>query len=81
VLVGAFFFGVFVLAFAAGLGLVVWIYISIRVWWFHKRGGVNPADADFAGEGRRKPGNEPDEGHGKIIDAEYTVVSKQDEES
>lgn len=81
VLVGAFFFGVFVLAFAAGLGLVAWIYISIRLWWIRRRGGMNPADAEVAREGRGEPRNEQDEHRGNVIDAEYTVVSKQDEES
>jgi hypothetical protein len=61
-LAGAFFFGVFVLVFAIGLGLVAWLFFWIRMWWI-RRTGIRPVDQK-----------------GKIIDAEYTVISKQDEE-
>jgi hypothetical protein len=61
-LAGAFFFGVFVLVFAIGLGLVAWLFFWIRMWWM-RRTGIRPVDQK-----------------GEIIDAEYTVISKQDEE-
>jgi len=61
-LAGAFFFGVFVLAIAVGVGFVAWLFLWIRIWWI-----------------RRKAPPTPDK-QGDIIDAEYTVVSRQDED-
>ena len=73
-LVGAFFFGVFVLAFAAVLGLLAWAYLSIRMWWMRKKGGLNAGQQGPVSENLNVRGED-------IIDAEYTVVKKQDEES
>ena len=58
----AFFFGLLVLAFAVGAGLVAWSILWIRSWWNR----------------RKQTGS--DQTTGEIIDAEYTVVSRQDEE-
>ena len=65
-LVGAFFFGLFILVFAVGLGLVAWLALWIRMWWL----------------GRNRPADTPrkDDLSGDVIDAEYTVVSRRDEE-
>lgn len=65
-LAGAFFFGVVVLAFAVGLGLVAWLFLWIRMWWLRRNLPVET------------PG--PEERSGDVIDAEYTVVSRRDEE-
>jgi hypothetical protein len=65
-LVGAFFFGIFILAFAVGLGLVAWVVLWVRTWWIGKQ------TPDSAQPSRSKSGD--------VIDAEYTVVSRQDEE-
>ena len=65
-LVGAFFFGLVVLAFAVGLGLVAWLFLWVRMWWIRRN---------------HPPVTSRAEKHsGDIIDAEYTVVSKRDEE-
>jgi hypothetical protein len=77
-LVGAFFFGVFVLAFAAVLGLLAWAYLSIRMWWMRRKGGLNAGQQGPASDNLHMRGNARGE---DIIDAEYTVVKKQDEES
>ena len=61
-LAGAFFFGVLVLVFAVGVGLVAWLFLWIRMRWI-----------------RQKPARS-DEKKGEIIDAEYTVVSRRDED-
>jgi hypothetical protein len=61
-LAGAFFFGVFVLVFAIGLGLVAWLLLWIRMWWIRRK-GIRPVDQK-----------------GEVIDAEYTVISRQDED-
>ena len=69
-LAGAFFFGIFVLALVAGLGLIAWAVVSLRIWWLRKK---FPAD-----EYPREP--EPGTDKGDIIDAEYTVLSRKDED-
>jgi hypothetical protein len=65
-LVGAFFFGIFILVFAVGMGLVAWLFLSVRMWWLRKK---QPGTAP------RPPGHS-----GDVIDAEYTVVDRKDEE-
>ncbi len=76
-LVGAFFFGIFVLAFAAGLGLLAWLFLSVRMWWMRKKGaGTGPVNGPEHGQASSVGENRRD-----IIDAEYTVISRQDEES
>ena len=61
-LAAVFFFGLLVLAFAVGAGLVAWLVLWVRSWWNR----------------RKKTGS--DQATGEIIDAEYTVVSRQDED-
>jgi len=65
-LVGAFFFGIFILALAVGLGLVAWLFLWVRMWWIRRKQPV--------------AGVQPAERSGNVIDAEYTVVSRRDEE-
>lgn len=80
-LVGAFFFGLFVLAFAAGLGVVMWLFLTLRMAWLRRKGlsgGAQPATGN--GQEQRR-GAGPAGKSGDIIDAEYTVVSRQDEDS
>lgn len=72
-LVGAFFFGIFVLAFAAGLGLLAWLVLSVRMWWLRKKGMVGGAGTGPVAGSR--------EDRDDITDVEYTVVSRQDEDS
>lgn len=79
-LAGALFFGVFILALVVGLGLIAWIVLRVRIWWIGRklsRGGAGSGSA-----GVHEPRPEPDsrERGGEIIDAEYTVVSRQDED-
>jgi predicted lipid-binding transport protein (Tim44 family) len=35
--VGAFFFGLFILAVALGVGTLAWIAISLRAWWLRRQ--------------------------------------------
>lgn len=65
-LAGAFFFGIFVFLLAIGLGLVAWLFLWVRMWWLRRK---QPSE----------PQKEPEQA-GKVIDAEYTVVSRRDEE-
>lgn len=62
---GAFFFGMIILAVIAGLGLLAWIGLRIRMWWIMRQ--MPPAEVS--------PSVQP--GQNEAIDAEYTVVSKQ----
>jgi hypothetical protein len=65
-LAGAFFFGIFVFLLAMGLGLVAWLFLWARMWWLRRK---QPSEHQ----------KEPEQA-GKVIDAEYTVVSRRDEE-
>jgi hypothetical protein len=69
-LAGAFFFGLVVLALAVGLGLLAWLVLTLRVWWLRRQG------RDRAGGGGR-PG--ADARKGKVIEADYEVVSRHDD--
>ena len=78
-LVGAFFFGVFILLGALALGLIAWLVIRIRIWWFRRKygasGGVPPG-----GPGRGEPGHgQPSGQDDDVIEAEYEVVSRKDD--
>lgn len=63
VLVGAFIFGLFVLAAAVGVGLLLWIGLAIRGWWL-RRDGVKKSSGRRAGDS-------------ESIEAEYTVISRR----
>jgi len=80
-LVGAFFFGIFVLAFAAGLGLLAWLFLSVRMWWMRKKGMVSGAGTGPVNGPEHGPAPGSREDRGDIIDVEYTVVSRRDEDS
>jgi hypothetical protein len=64
-LVAAFFFGLVVLALAVGIGLLFWLGIRLRLWWMRRH--IPPVDTAPAGTPQK----------GEVIDAEYTVVSRQ----
>jgi hypothetical protein len=69
-LVGAFFFGLFVLALAAGLGVLAWLVLALRVWWLGRRVRVGAGGVSRAGAEVRK---------GEVIEADYEVVSRRDD--
>ena len=74
--VGAFFFGIFVLAFAIGAGLVARLVIWTRMWWVRRqlaRRGFDAAGAPHADQGTRQEG-------GDVIDGEYEVVEKGEDD-
>jgi hypothetical protein len=64
-LVAAFFFGLIVLALAVGIGMLFWLGIRLRLWWLQRH--IPPVDTTPAGTPQK----------GKVIDAEYTVVSRR----
>ena len=71
-LVGAVFFGLVVLALAIGLGLLAWLALNLRLWWLRRQ----VKDADVAGD--RNGSGRPREG--QVIDADYEVVSRKEED-
>ena len=64
-LVAACFFGLIVLALAVGIGMLFWLGIRLRLWWLRRH--IPPVDTTPAGTPQK----------GKVIDAEYTVVSRR----
>lgn len=76
-LVGAFFFGMFVLALAVGLGIVAWLGLTLMMWWSRRKGARragNSRRSDSTGQGVHKAGG------GDVIDADYEVISRRSEE-
>jgi hypothetical protein len=75
-LVGAFFFGLIILAAAVGLGVVAWLVLTVRVWWLRRQLRAGRGDGGKPA-GHAKPGGEhkPD-----VIDAEYEVISRREDD-
>jgi hypothetical protein len=74
-LVGAFFFGLIILVLAIGLGVLGWLFLTLRVWRLRRRqargdGGVR--------NGSQSPGRESRQGD--VIEAEYEVISHREED-
>jgi len=63
--VGAFFFGLIILAVVVGLGLLFWLGIRLRLWWLLRNRPPGATQADSRST------------ESQVIDAEYTVVSKR----
>ncbi len=79
-LVGAFFFGLFVLAIVVTLGVIGWAAFWLRMWWLRRklaRAGFDPAAPTGAGPAgdRNRPTRD-----GSVIDAEYEVVSRKEDD-
>lgn len=79
-LVGAFFFGFVILLVVVAVGLVAGLVIWLRVWWI-KRKLVAGGDSQVPGFGE-PPSRQPDPAHPSedVIEAEYEVVSRSDEQ-
>lgn len=77
VLVGAFFFGVFILILTVGLGVLAWLILTLRIWWLRRRW-----NGRAAGRGQdhvvREGGVENSEG--QVIDADYEVISRREDD-
>jgi fatty acid desaturase len=72
----AFFLGFIALVVALGLGLLIWIGFVLRLKWLRyrmRKTGVDP----LAEAQRRTPGQAAPR---EYIEAEYTVVSRRDED-
>jgi len=75
-LVGAFFFGLVVLAVAIGLGVLAWLFVVLRMWWLgrHGQSQVEPGQTTRRARQGNAPGRESD-----VIEADYEVVSRRDD--
>lgn len=76
-LIGAFFFGMFVLALAVGLGVLAWLGLTLRMWWLHRRWAREAASRGRNGAGRPAA---PDARGGDVIDADYEVIARRDDD-
>lgn len=77
VLVGAFFFGLVVLALAIGAGLVAWLALTLRMWWLRRRWPAQGSGSGQAGPGS-SGGAAPREG--EVIEADYEVISRREDD-
>lgn len=76
VLIGAVFFGLFVFAAAIAFGLVAWAVIWLRMWWIRRRLG---ASGGTAKDPFGRPPDRADADDRSVIDADYEVVSREEE--
>jgi len=77
-LVGALFFGIFILALVVGVGLIAWVALWLRMWWIRRklpRGGRDQDHTVRAGPGAADASAKRE---GEVIDAEYEVVSRDE---
>jgi hypothetical protein len=73
-LVGAFFFGLVILALAVGLGILGWLALTLRLWWLRRQHGAH------TGPGPRSDGGDAPGRGGDVIDGEYKVVSRDEDD-
>ena len=75
--IGAFFFGFFVLMLALGIGAVAWLVLALRMWWLRRHLAARYPDG-----GPRVPGGPESSGsrRGDVIDADYEVVSRREDD-
>ena len=76
VLVGAFMLGFVVLLVVAGLGLLLWLGVFIRIKWAQhqmRKRGIDPSSTVPPAHGARP-------GQGDSLEVEYTVISRERDE-
>ena len=76
-LAGAVFFGIFVLALVVGLGFVLWLIAGLRLWWLRRSVERSRGSTKVPGQDPRS--GRPGGNDGKVIEAEYEVVSRRRE--
>jgi uncharacterized membrane protein YraQ (UPF0718 family) len=69
VLAGAFMLGIVALVVVAGLGLLVWLGVWMRMLWLRRH-----LRNRSAGDGDRRHG---DSGEDRVIETEYTIISRR----
>jgi hypothetical protein len=78
--VGAFFFGLIVLAFALGLGILAWLLVTLRMWWLRRRWQSEGGSVGPAGAARPDRPDRPDRRHDEVIEADYEVISRREDD-
>ena len=79
-LIGTFFFGLFILAIVIALGVIGWVAFWLRMWWLRRqleKAGFDPLGGTPTGSDGRSEGPA---GSGSVIDAEYEVVSRKEDD-
>ena len=78
-LVGALFFGFFVIILVVGFGLIAWVALWLRMWWIRRKMPSGAFTQErTAGTETGRSENAADR-TGEIIDAEYEVVSRDED--
>jgi hypothetical protein len=80
-LAGAIFFGVFVLALAVGVGLIAWAGLWLRMLWIRRKLSGAGSDPPGSGGGGPYAGSAQHQRGGDVINAEYTVVSREEDQN
>jgi len=75
-LVGAFFFGLVVLAVAIGLGVLAWLFVTLRMWWLRRRWQSQVEAGAATGPARPGPSGHRES---EVIEADYEVVSRRED--
>jgi len=73
-LVGAIFFGAVVLALALGLGVLIWLLLTVRFWWLRRQWSGASSSAPRDGTTGRPGGAGRHDGD--VIEADYEVISR-----
>jgi len=76
-LVGAFFFGMVVLVLALGLGALAWLILTLRVWWLRRQWATH---SPGGGEGQAGGPGGTRARDGDVIDADYEVLSRREDD-
>jgi hypothetical protein len=76
-LIGAFFFGLFVLAVAIGLAVLAWLIITLRMWWLQRGWSRQAARGERGGASQTRTS---DDSERTVIEADYEVISRREEE-
>ena len=77
VLAAAFFFGFIVLMLAAGLGVLAWLLLALRMWWLRRQWARHGPGVEAHRDGWARPGSARE---GEVIEADYEVVTRRDED-
>jgi fatty acid desaturase len=79
-LVAAFFFGLVVLAVVVAVGLVGWLVFYLRLRWIARQLEKSGFSPDAAFRERQDPRRDAPSRGGKVIDAEYEVVVRGEDD-